>query len=151
MNYAFIDDITAFRAFRAWVRNYIYKKWDAITHASLNFTGGFAKHRKISKPHGLSLELSDRSAIWQAHRQHYCRSACQISKQWDNSNYQSRGFETLRDLTIGLLNWYQNGDLFAVRARRSITFITEQLMWLLAHVPSSVYLYQGKEPGVMVN
>ena len=29
------------------------------------------------------LELSERSEIWQAHRQHCCRCACQIAKRWE--------------------------------------------------------------------
>ena len=57
------------------------------------------RSRKVSKPRGLYLELSDRSEIWQALRQQCCRCACQISKRYDNLKYQSRGFETLRDLT----------------------------------------------------
>ena len=40
----------------------------------------------------LYFQLSYRFEIWQAHRQHCCRSACQVSER-------SRGFETLRDLT----------------------------------------------------
>ena len=50
--------------------------------------------REVSKPRGLYLELSERFEIWHAPRQHCCRCACQISKRCDNSNYQSRGFET---------------------------------------------------------
>ena len=56
--------------------------------------------REVSKPRDLFLELSDRSEIWQALRQHCCRCACQISKRYDDLKYQSRGFETSRDLTI---------------------------------------------------
>ena len=44
--------------------------------------------------------------ICQAHRQHCCRSACQISERSDNSKYKSRGFETLRDLTERRLSGY---------------------------------------------
>ena len=40
-----------------------------------------------------------------------CRSACQISKRCDNLNYQSRGFETSRDLTIRRLIGYWSGAL----------------------------------------
>ena len=57
------------------------------------------RSRKFWKPRDLYLELSDRSDIWQAPRQQGCRSACQISRRCDNLNYQSRGFETSRDLT----------------------------------------------------
>ena len=67
--------------------------------------------RKVSKPRDLYLELSDRSEIWQALRQRCCRCACQISKRYDNLKYQSRGFETLRDLTERRLFGYWDGAL----------------------------------------
>ena len=54
------------------------------------------------------LELSDRSQIWQAHLQQCCRYACQISKRYDDLNYQYRSFETSRDLTIRRLIGYWN-------------------------------------------
>ena len=57
------------------------------------------RSHKVSKPRDLYLELPDRSKIWQAPRQQCCRCACQISKRYDNLKYQSRGFETWRDLT----------------------------------------------------
>ena len=37
---------------------------------------------------------------WQAHRQHCCRSARQISERSDSSKHKSHGFGTSRDLTI---------------------------------------------------
>ena len=43
-----------------------------------------------------------------AHQQHCCRDACQISKRCHNSNYQSRGFETWRNLTRRRLIRYWN-------------------------------------------
>ena len=67
------------------------------------------RSRKVSKPRDLDLELSDRSEIWQALRQQCCRCACQISKRYDNLKYQSRGFETLRDLTKRRLFGYWDG------------------------------------------
>ena len=67
------------------------------------------RSRKVSKPRDLYLELSDRSEIWQALRQQCCRCACQISKRYDNLKYQSRGFETLRDLTKRRLFGYWDG------------------------------------------
>ena len=67
------------------------------------------RSRKVSKLRDLYLELSDRSEIWQALRQQCCRCACQISKRYDNLKYQSRGFETLRDLTKRRLFWYWDG------------------------------------------
>ena len=72
----------------------------------------FARSRKVSKPRDLYLELSDRSEIWQALRQHGCQCACQISKRYDSLKYQFRGFETLRDLTKRRLFGYWNGALF---------------------------------------
>ena len=67
------------------------------------------RSREVSKSRDLYLELSDRSEIWQALRQHCCRCACQISKRYDNLKYQSRGFETSRDLTIRRLFGYWDG------------------------------------------
>ena len=64
-------------------------------------------------PRDLYLELYDRSEILHAPRQQCCRSACQISKWWDNSNYLSRGFESSRDLTIRRLIGYWNRSLAA--------------------------------------
>ena len=69
------------------------------------------RSRKVSKPRDLYLELSDRSEIWQALRQQCYRCACQISKRYDNLKYQSRGFETLRDLTKRRLFGYWDGAL----------------------------------------
>ena len=57
------------------------------------------RSRKVSK-RDLYLELSDRYDIWQA---------LQISKRYDNLKYQSRGFETLRDLTERRLFGYWDG------------------------------------------
>ena len=69
------------------------------------------RSRKVSKWRDLYLELSDRSEIWQALRQQCCRCACQISKRYDNLKYQSRGFDTLRDLTKRRLFGYWDGAL----------------------------------------
>ena len=66
---------------------------------------------KVSKPRDRYFKLSYRFEIWQAHRQHCCRSACQISERSDNSKYKSRGFETLRDLTERRLFVYWDGAL----------------------------------------
>ena len=71
----------------------------------------FVRTRKVSKPRDWYFKLSYRFEIWQAHRQHCCRSACQISERSDNSKYKSRGFETLRDLTERRLFWYWDGAL----------------------------------------
>ena len=69
------------------------------------------RSREVSKPRDWCLELSNCSEIWQAHRQHCCRGACQISERCDKSHYQSRGFETSRDLAIRRLSGYWNGAL----------------------------------------
>ena len=69
----------------------------------------FVRSRKVSKPRDWYFKLSYRFEIWQAHRQHCCRSACQISERSDNSKYKSRGFETWRDLTERRLFWYWDG------------------------------------------
>ena len=71
----------------------------------------FVRSRKVSKPRDWYFKLSYRFEIWQAHRQHCCRRACQISEQSDNSKYKSRGFETLRDLTERRLFGYWDGAL----------------------------------------
>ena len=67
------------------------------------------RSRNVSKPRDLYLELSDRLEIWQALGQQCCRCACKISKRYDNLKYQSRGFETLRDLTKRRLFGYWDG------------------------------------------
>ena len=67
------------------------------------------RSRKVSKPRDSYLEFQNRFEIWQAHRQHCCRRASQISKRCDNLNYQSRGFETSQDFTIRCLIGYWNG------------------------------------------
>ena len=59
----------------------------------------FVRSRKVSKPRDWYFKLPYRFEIRQAHRQHCCRSACQISERSDNSKYKSRGFEALQDLT----------------------------------------------------
>ena len=71
----------------------------------------FVRSRKVSKPRDWYFKLSYRFEIWQAHRQHCCRSACQISERSDNSKYKSRGFETLRYLTERRLFGYWDGAL----------------------------------------
>ena len=84
------------------------------------------RSRKYSKPRDLYLELPDRSEIWQALRQHCCRCACQISKRYDNLKYQSRGFETSRDLTKRRLFGYWDGVLKANLERRQSEIHTDQ-------------------------
>ena len=59
----------------------------------------FVRSRKVSKPRDWYFKLSYRFEIWQAHRQHCCRSACQISERSDNSKYKlaaSTLYEILR-------------------------------------------------------
>ena len=74
----------------------------------------FVRSRKVSKPRDWYFKLSHRFEIWQAHRQHCCRSACQISERSGNSKYKSRGFETLRDLTERRLFRYWHRALIPV-------------------------------------
>ena len=74
----------------------------------------FVRSRKVSKPREWYFKLSYRFEIWQAHLQHCCRSACQISERSDNSEYKSRGFETLRDLTERRLFGYWEGTLVLI-------------------------------------
>ena len=69
------------------------------------------RSRKVSKPRDRYFKLSYRFEIWQAHRQHCCRSACQISERSDNSKYKSRGFETW--LSFLVLHLYVS-SLFAI-------------------------------------
>ena len=69
----------------------------------------FVRSRKVSKLRDWYFKLSYRFEIWQAHRQHCCRSACQMSERSDNSKCKSRGFETWRDLTERRLFRYWDG------------------------------------------
>ena len=78
--------------------------------------------RKVSKPRDLYLELSDRSEIWQALRQQCSRCACQVSKRYDNLKYQSRGFETLRDLSKRRLFGYWDGAQVNTSYERIVTW-----------------------------
>ena len=79
----------------------------------------FVRSRKVSKRRDWYFKLPYRFEIWQAHRQHCCRSACQISERSDNFKYKSRGFETLRDLTERRLFGYWDGALVAPQAVNS--------------------------------
>ena len=79
------------------------------------------RSREVSKLRDLYLELSDRSEIWQAPRQHCCRSACQISKRCKNSKLRiSRLRDFSRDLTIRHLIRYWNGAQGAVYSTAAI-------------------------------
>ena len=49
------------------------------------------RFREVSKPRDWQLKLSHRFAIWQTHRQHCYRGACQRSERSHNSKYQSQG------------------------------------------------------------
>ena len=71
----------------------------------------FVRSREVSKPRDWYFKLLYRFEIWQAHRQHCCWSACQISEWSDNSKYKFRYFETLRDLTERRLFGYWDGAL----------------------------------------
>ena len=89
----------------------------------------FVRSRKVSKPRDWYFKLSYRFEIWQAHRQHCCRSACQISERSGNYKYKSRGFETLRDLTKRRLFGYWDRALVPELIANSFHFCR-----LLLHV-----------------
>ena len=74
----------------------------------------FVRSSKASKPRDWYFSLSYRFEIWQAHWQHCCRSACQISERLDNSKNKSRVFEALQDLTERRLFGYWDGAQFYV-------------------------------------
>ena len=94
---------------------------------------------EVSKPRDLCLALSDCSEIWQTHRQQYCRGTCQLSKRCDNSNYQSRSFETSRVLMIRRLIRYCNGTLLS----GPLTSVSHQT-WDCGHLtPTACLLPQG--------
>ena len=88
-----------------------------------NIRGLIVRSREVSKPRDVYLKLSDGSEIWQAPRHQCCRRACQISKRCDDLNYQSRGFETWRCLTIRRLIGYWNEAQVSLLETRS-AFIT---------------------------
>ena len=59
-----------------------------------------ALSREVSKPQDSALDFYNRYEIWQASRQQYCRDAIRISERCVQYNFQSRGFETSRDLAV---------------------------------------------------
>ena len=73
------------------------------------------RSRGVSKPRDWWIKLSRRFEIWQVLWQPCCCGACQVSERSDNSKYKSRGFETLRDLTVRRLVGYWNGALWPAR------------------------------------
>ena len=110
----------------SWFESRVWRPWDCMVtypyHMVLNGVSWVdinadqypkrrlsVRSRYVSKPRDLYLELSDRCEIWQALRQQCCRCVCQISQRYDNLKYQSRGFETLRDLTERRLFGYWDG------------------------------------------
>ena len=98
-----------------------------------------ARSRKVSKPRNLYLELSERSEIWQALRQRCCRCACQISKRYDNLKYQSRGFETSRDLTKRRLLGYWDGAQDICRHKSNINWVKSTAKWTeIAHISQTI-------------
>ena len=87
-----------------WALNHIYERYH---NYNLPIYMGeptpgplFARFRELSKPRDSGLNFSNRSEIWQVHRQRCCRGACQISERYDLCIIQSRGFETSRDLAV---------------------------------------------------
>ena len=104
------------------------------------------RSREVSKPRDLYLELSDRSEIWQALRQHCCRCACQISKRFDYLKNQSRGFEISRDLTIRRLFGYWDGAQTAAPDQVMVTFYDQWLKfdcWLMGMFQTSLHSHEG--------
>ena len=98
--------------------------------------------RKVAEPRNLYFKLSDRSEIWQALRQQCCRCACQISKRYNNSKYQSRGFETLRDLPKRRLFGYWDGVLVSLeRDDLSPTIKIKQYVCMYGMVCMSMCVY----------
>ena len=109
------------------------------------------RSRKVSKPRDLYLELSDRSEIWQALRQQCCRCACQISKRYDNLKYQSRGFETLRDLTKRRLFGYWDGALLQCitqwrwKVLRDSFFYILSFLWMFIDILHSLHTWRRQQ------
>ena len=101
----------------------------------------FVRSRKVSKPRDWYFKLSYRFEIWQAHRQHCCQSACQISERSDNSKYKSRGFETWRDLTERRLSGYWDGVQKLV-SRSLVSNYIPQILWNVVTCPHPWYLTQ---------
>ena len=64
--------------------------------------------RLISKPCDLDLHFSNRSKIWQAAGQCFCRSICRISKPNYVSNAQFRGLKASSGVTIKNFTAYCN-------------------------------------------
>ena len=62
----------------------------------------------------LYLEMCNCSKIWPAFWQHCCWCDCQISKWYNNLNYQSCSFSLPQDLTILETGPASNGRLFAL-------------------------------------
>ena len=60
----------------------------------------FAKRTDVLPPPNLGWYFSNRSEIWQAHRQQRGWDACQISERYNKYDIQSRALETSRDLAV---------------------------------------------------
>ena len=104
----------------------------------------FVRSRKVSKPRDWYFELLYRFEIWQAHRQHCCRSACQISERSDNFKYKSRGFETLRDLTERRLFGYWDGALGIIKAGVLMLYCLVLVITVVYHtIISSQIIHAG--------
>ena len=93
-----------------------------------------ARSRELSRPWDLYLKLSDRSEIWQTNLQQCCRLAFQISKRCDNLNYQSRRFETSRDLTIRRLIGYWNATLLPPKNICGLVYLISLQTKRLRHI-----------------
>ena len=102
----------------------------------------FVRSRKVSKPRDWYFKLSYRFEIWQAHRQHCCRSACQISERSDNSKYKSRGFETWRDLTERRLFGYWDGALVPHSLKKIIYTSMDFRAWINNYIHLNYVIYR---------
>ena len=82
--------------------------WSCITRKPISVQGLYslsgrtsdARSREVSKPRNSFLNFSNRSEIWQAHRQQCCQAVRHISKRYEHCNIRYRGFVTSRDLSV---------------------------------------------------
>ena len=99
-----------------------------------------ARSRKVSKPRNLYLELSERSEILagtSAAVLPMCLS--NLKKRYDNLKYQSRGFETSRDLTKRRLLGYWDGAQDICRHKSNINWVKSTAKWTeIAHISQTI-------------
>ena len=95
----------------------------ALGPVSISYKTSYHKIIWSIEPRDWYFKLSRRFEIWQAHWQHYCRGACQISEQSHNSKYKSRSTKS-RLLRYWKGPWW---NLFAEAGSYDMMYI-----WLLA-------------------